>query len=260
MIGFWPTFILVGFGLAGAIYIAALRLRLMAMVDLIWTFGLGLAGAAYFVFHDLVNVRSLMVLAIILVWSLRLSYYLLKDRVLKHEEDPRYQALATHWGDHARRNFLGLFLIQIPFIALFLLPVSTAMQNTSVLGWTDLLAVVIVIVALTGESIADGQLGRFRAEASNKGQVCKRGLWKYSRHPNYFFEWLHWWAYVAFAWNSFNWWLSLVGPIAMYIFLRYLTGIPHAERSSLKRRGEAYRTYQQTTSPFFPWIPRQPQP
>ncbi|HAV13384.1 MAG TPA: hypothetical protein DCX06_07850, partial [Opitutae bacterium] len=79
------------------------------------------------------------------------------------------------------------------------------------------------------------------------------------RHPNFFFEWLHWWSYVAFAWNSPNWWWVFIGPVAMYLFLRYLTGIPHAERSSLKSRGDAYRQYQQTTSVFFPWIPREPQ-
>jgi steroid 5-alpha reductase family enzyme len=80
-------------------------------------------------------------------------------------------------------------------------------------------------------------------------------LWRFSRHPNYFFEWLHWFAYVAFAYSSTHGWIALIGPISMYVFLRFITGVPHSERSSLKRRGDAYRTYQKTTNAFFPWIP-----
>ena len=259
MSGFWPTLFFVGLCLATVVYILALKLRRMAIVDLIWTLGMGLGAIAFMLYHQLSSPRAALVLCLVLFWSLRLSFYLFKDRVRRGEEDPRYQNLAVYWGEHARRNFLGLFLIQVPFVALFLLPLTLAMQNPVALQWTDILALVIAVVALLGEALADRQLAGFRADSGTEGQVCRRGLWRYSRHPNYFFEWLHWWAYVAFAVGSANWWLSLVGPLGMYIFLRYLTGIPHAERSSLKRRGDAYRRYQQTTSPFFPWIPRQPQ-
>jgi steroid 5-alpha reductase family enzyme len=167
--------------------------------------------------------------------------------------------LSDFWGKSSKRNFYFLFLGQIIFIALFLWPVSIAMAGSGATWmWTDWLAVAIALIAFSGEAIADRQLAAFRKNPDNKGKVCSQGLWRYSRHPNYFFEWLHWWAYVAFALSS-SWWLALAGPIVMYIFLRYLTGIPHAERSSLKSRGEAYRRYQQTTSVFFPWIPREPQ-
>ena len=109
---------------------------------------------------------------------------------------------------------------------------------------------------MLGEWIADRQLASFRANPKNKGGVCKDRLWRYSRHPNYFFEWLHWFAYLAFAMGSSSVGFALVGPIAMFIFLRFLTGVPYAEMSSLKSRGEAYRQYQSSTNAFFPWIPR----
>ena len=133
-----------------------------------------------------------------------------------------------------------------------------AANNPSPVAITDILALLIALGSLFGESIADHQLAEFRQKPANSGKVCDSGLWRYSRHPNYFFEWLHWWAYVAFALGGPKAWVSLLGPLLMYIFLRYITGIPHAERSSLRSRGEAYRNYQQTTSPFFPWIPRLP--
>jgi steroid 5-alpha reductase family enzyme len=257
MLGFWTEFFLIGFVIATVAYWIALRVRLMAVVDTIWTSGLGLGAMAYLYVHGFETVRSFVVCLVIMVWSFRLSYHLFCDRVLKGEEDPRYLNLAKHWGDASKRNFYFLFLAQILFVALFLVPVTLAMRSSSesflLMDW---LAICLAGIALTGEYLADRQLAEFRGNPANKGGVCKEGLWRYSRHPNYFFEWLHWWAYVAFAWSSALWWLSLIGPLAMYIFLRYLTGVPHAERSSLRSRGEAYREYQQTTNTFFPWIPR----
>ncbi len=259
--GFWLPFFVIGFGLAASAYLIARGLKHMAIVDLIWTAGLGIAGLVYVLSLESASGRSWCVLIVLGLWSFRLSLHLLRDRVLRGHEDPRYQALANHWGEQSGRNFFGLFLVQIVFVALFLLPFGVAAENRSEL-WrvSDFIALGIAAVALLGETLADRQLARFRAQPDNSGKVCREGLWRYSRHPNYFFEWVFWWTFVAFAWGAGNWWVSLLGPAAMYCFLRYLTGIPYAERSSLKRRGEAYRNYQQTTSAFFPWIPHKPRP
>ena len=105
-----------------------------------------------------------------------------------------------------------------------------------------------------GESIADAQLARFRSQPASRGKVCEAGLWRYSRHPNYFFEWLHWWAYVMFAIGASHWWIALLlGPVLMLIFLLKITGIPHTEARALESRGQAYRQYQRTTSVSVPW-------
>lgn len=254
---FWVSLFAVGFILATFIYTVARKRGLMAIVDTIWTAGLGLAALIFFFVAGLDSLRAWLVLLVIGAWSFRLSFYLFRDRVLKGHEDPRYVALADYWGANAPRNFYFLFLVQIPFIALFLYPVSVAMQNPAT-GWlwSDSLALVIAVIAMLGEAISDRQLAAFRAEPGNKGAVCRSGLWRFSRHPNYFFEWLHWFAYVAFAFSASNGWFALLGPVSMFIFLRFLTGVPHAERSSLKSRGDAYRDYQKTTNAFFPWIPR----
>ncbi|WPJ94537.1 DUF1295 domain-containing protein [Coraliomargarita algicola] len=259
MMDFWISLFVAGLVVATVAYCIALRMQLMALVDLVWSAGLGMAAVAYLFYSGPATLRAYGVTLVLVLWSFRLSYHLLTDRVLKGEEDARYQHLAVYWGASAKRNFLALFLLQVCLVALFFWPVSIAMDAGGGRWlWSDWLAVVIAMIAFSGETLADRQLARFRARVDCQGQVCREGLWRYSRHPNYFFEWLHWWAYVAFALTS-TWWWALLGPTAMYIFLRYLTGIPHAERSSLKSRGEAYRCYQQSTNTFFPWPPHIPQ-
>jgi steroid 5-alpha reductase family enzyme len=256
---FWVTFFALGFCLASLVYLWARRRRLMVAVDLIWTVGLGIGGIAYVASMETPTARSWLVGFLLALWAFRLSSHLLKNRVLSGHEDPRYEALAEKWGARAGRNFYLLFCAQIVFAALFLVPVSVAARNhLNLFQWADGLALLVAFVAIAGEWTADRQLAQFRGKPENARRVCREGLWRYSRHPNYFFEWVYWWAFVALSIGSMNWWVSLVGPIAMYCFLRYFTGIPYAERSSLKRRGDAYRLYQQTTHAFFPWRPHKP--
>lgn len=255
---FWYAFFPVGFAIALGAYLLALKIRLFAVVDTVWAGGLGLGAIVYYLLAAPETHRANVALLIMLFWSGRLTLHLVRDRVLAGKEDPRYASLAEHWGDAAKFRFIFVFLAQIPLVAVFLLPFSLTVDHT-LPDWRllDTVGLVIAVVALLGEFIADHQLARFRGRPENAGQVCREGLWRYSRHPNYFFEWLHWFAYVAFALGAPLGWLSFIGPVMMYIFLRYITGVPYAERSSLKSRGEAYRDYQKTTNTFFPWIPQQ---
>lgn len=258
MAEFWYCFFPFGFMLALAAYALALKIRLYALVDTVWASSLGLGAIAYYFWAAPGTGRGVAALAIMLVWSGRLTLHLLRDRIIPGKEDPRYAALAAHWGDRAKSRFIFVFLAQIPLAAVFLLPFTLAVDHVQS-GWRllDSLGVLIAAFALLGEGMADRQLARFRSDSRNAGRVCREGLWRYSRHPNYFFEWLHWFAYVAFALGGPLGSLSLVGPVMMYLFLRFITGIPFAERSSLRSRGEAYRNYQKTTNAFFPWRPQQ---
>ena len=129
-------------------------------------------------------------------------------------------------------------------------------QNESPIGWIDYLGIVVWCLAIAGESLADYQLHQFRQQENTRGQVCQTGLWYYSRHPNYFFEWLHWWSYVCLAITGSWGWLTIFAPLSMLYFILKVTGIPPTEKQALKSRGEAYRRYQQTTSAFFPWFPK----
>jgi steroid 5-alpha reductase family enzyme len=187
------------------------------------------------------------------IWALRLAWYLLTDRVLRAEhEDGRYRAIREYFGSKADLFLFFFYQGQAGVALLFSLPMLAAMRG----GPLDRFAVAGVAVwvtAVVGESIADRQLARFRADPTNSGQVCQVGLWRYSRHPNYFFEWVHWWSYVLIARGAP---LAWIGPVVMLLFLFRLTGIPHTEQQAIRSRGERYREYQRTTSIFVPWPPR----
>ena len=121
------------------------------------------------------------------------------------------------------------------------------------------MAVILWVVAWLGEAVADAQLAKFKADPASKGRTCRVGLWRYSRHPNYFFEWLTWVAFAWFATSSPNGWIGWISPALILYFLLRVTGIPATEEQALRSRGENYRRYQETTSAFLPWFPKKPQ-
>jgi steroid 5-alpha reductase family enzyme len=118
------------------------------------------------------------------------------------------------------------------------------------------LAVLTWCGSVAGEALADRQLARFRADPNHRGRTCRAGLWRYSRHPNYFFEALHWVSYPLLAIGAPFAALAWLGPLVMFFFLRFLSGIPFTEAQALRTRGEDYRDYQHRTSMLIPWPPR----
>ncbi len=227
------------------------------IVDVGWSGGLGLLAWLYAGWQPGWWPRQVLVALLVSIWAFRLAGYLLRDRIGKESEDRRYAKLRQQWGGRAQLYFLFLFQSQAILDVLLSLAFLPAMLNPQDgFTWREPLGVLVWLIALAGESIADRQLARFRADPANRGQVCRDGLWRYSRHPNYFFEWVHWWAYVILGFGLPGFWLTLVGPALMLFFLLKITGVPPAEASSLASRGDAYREYQRTTSMFFPWPPR----
>jgi steroid 5-alpha reductase family enzyme len=153
--------------------------------------------------------------------------------------------------------FFGFFLLQGLLVGLLSTPFAIVLSNPRPgFGPWEIAGTALWLVGFFGEMTADAQLRRFRSDPANAGGVCAVGLWRYSRHPNYFFEWVIWIAYFVFALGSPGGWLAVICPLIMWHFLVNVTGIPPAEEQSLKSRGDAYRAYQQTTSPFIPWLPR----
>jgi steroid 5-alpha reductase family enzyme len=112
----------------------------------------------------------------------------------------------------------------------------------------------IWLIALTGEAIADWQLDQFKKDPANKGKVCNKGLWNYSRHPNYFFEWLIWVGYFVFALASPYGFIAIISPAIILYLLLNVTGIPATEEQSVRSKGDLYKEYQRTTSAFVPWF------
>ncbi len=238
-----------------ALWIVERRTRNASTVDVAWSFGTGALGACYALAGaGGLAERQLLVAALMALWGLRLGAHLLA-RVRVEPEDGRYQRMRAAMGRRDGAGFLAFFLVQAWWAVLFALPAWAAARSSAPLGWADAAGVVVFVAALLGERTADRQLARFRADSANAGRVCRAGLWRYSRHPNYFFEWTHWLAYVLIGLASPHWWVCVAGVAVMYLFLTRLTGIPHTEAQSLARRGEAYREYQRTTSAFFPLPP-----
>jgi steroid 5-alpha reductase family enzyme len=229
-------------------------------VDTIWTFTVGLVGAASAVFPldgAAPNARQWLVAALVLIWSLRLGVHI-AIRTASITDDPRYAAFASEWGANApRRMFFFLQNQAFGSIPLVFAVFVAARFPESAWRWQDGLGVLILIVGIAGEGLADAQLKRFRRDPANKGRVCDAGLWHWSRHPNYFFEWFGWLAYPVIALSlQYPWgFATLLAPFFMYWILVYVTGIPPLEAQMLRSRGEPYRAYQARTSKFFPLPP-----
>jgi steroid 5-alpha reductase family enzyme len=237
-------------------------------VDTIWTFAVGLVGAGSALWPAggaAPNARQWLVAALVAVWSLRLGSHI-AIRTAEITDDPRYAAFAKEWGvNSARRMFVFLQNQALGSIPLVFAIFVAARFHIDALRWQDGLGALILFTGIAGEALADAQLKRFRADPANKGRVCDTGLWRWSRHPNYFFEWFCWLAYPVIALSldypfaypfAYPWGLAtLLAPVFMYWILVYVTGIPPLEEQMLRSRGERYRAYQLRTSKFFPLPP-----
>ncbi|TVQ39539.1 MAG: DUF1295 domain-containing protein [Wenzhouxiangella sp.] len=222
-------------------------------VDVAWAAGIGVLAVYFAVVGDGSLEKRILVVLVTGTWSFRLARHLAVRLAGHDEEDGRYQAMREHFGARSNAFFFVFFLGQALVAWLFALPAwVVANDPSSALSVWVVLGVMVWLVSLAGESIADRQLAAFRNNPDNKGKVCDVGLWRYSRHPNYFFEWLHWFSYPLIALGAPNQWITWLGPVLMLLFLYRLTGIPYTEKQSLKSRGDAYREYQRTTSAFIP--------
>jgi len=254
---FFCTWVALSLWMLGA-WLIARRMRNAGVVDVMWAMGIGLAALYFGLVGEGSMMSRLLVAMLAGFWATRLAMHLLV-RVLYEDEDGRYQSLRERWGDRANARFFGFFQIQALIALLFSIPLWVAAQNpvASPTGWT-FAAILVWTIAVVGEAISDYQLARFRVQPKNRGKTCRTGFWRHSRHPNYFFEMLHWFAYVLLAVGLEYAWLSLLGPLAMLIFLYLLTGIPSTERQALRSRGDDYREYQRTTSALIPWFVKRP--
>jgi len=238
------------------VWLAAYRLAKTSIVDIFWSLLVLAAAIFYFLFLNGHYPAACFYLSLVFFWALRLSLYIY-FRGRGQGEDARYQVLRAGWGAEEKKKMFIFFMQQglaawifsLPFLILFASPrhVFGVWQNIGILIW---------LMAFNGESIADAQLLTFKRNPESRGKVCRVGLWKFSRHPNYFFEWLNW---VAYAWmalpHSFGW-LALICPVLMYYFLNKVSGVPLAEKQAAKSRSAEYLEYQRITPAFFPWPPK----
>ncbi len=234
-------------------WVAQRRTGNAGWVDVIWTFALGAAGVVYALAAGAAGPRDWLVAALAALWALRLGIYILR-RTRHGAEDARYAKLRAEWGDAFQRRMFGFLQIQAAVAAVLALAIGLAAGNPAPLGLRDAAGVAVFLIAILGGNAADEQLLRFRRDPANRGQVCAVGLWRWSRHPNYFFEFLAWCAWPLLAISAAHplGALALVAPAVMYGVLVHVSGIPPLEDAMLRSRGDAYRAYQARTRPFLP--------
>jgi steroid 5-alpha reductase family enzyme len=238
-----------------AVWAYSRRVSNVGYVDVAWAALMGLMAVVIAIGGSGSKLVRGLIAVMLVLWAFRLAHHLLK-RVHGRAEDGRYAYLRMHWNGSQMRFFV-FFQAQALVVTLFALPVLVAASNPigAFTIWS-LAAILVWVVAVAGESIADRQLAAWVGNPANRGQTCRSGLWAWSRHPNYFFEWLHWFAYVLLAVGAPLAWLAFAGPLLMFAFLYRVTGIPFTEAQSLRSRGDDYRAYQLEVSAFLPWPPR----
>ena len=229
-----------------------------SIVDIVWSYAFALIVSFYSLFAEGWWVRKTILFFMVGAWSLRLGTFLLWRISKAHpEEDNRYQNLRKKYAPKIASNFFWFFQFQAwSVLLLSLMFLEVCLNTSSELSTLEKMGFVLWLVAFLGEALADQQMTSFRKNLKNKGQTCKAGLWRYSRHPNYFFESLIWWGYFIFALGTSGTFYTIYSPLIILLLLLKITGVPPAEAQSLKSRGEAYRQYQKETSVFVPWFPK----
>jgi steroid 5-alpha reductase family enzyme len=239
------------------LWLLGIRARNFSYVDIGWSANFALLALVYGTQGGGAPGRRALIAVMFTLWSLRLAWHLGR-RVLGEPEEGRYVELRRRWGAAGEaalnRRMYRFYMVQAALNVFLSLPMLVAcLDPVPAIGPLEWLGVAIWVVGLSGESLADRQLARFKADPANHGRVCEAGLWRYSRHPNYFFEWTIWVAYAAFALASPPWgYAGLLMPALMLHFLLNVTGIRATEAQALRSKGDAYREYQRRTSAFVP--------
>lgn len=254
--------VLMACALTGAMALAwhvALRTGRSGWIDAIWSFAVGAAGVVAALApagNVSTSPRQVLVAGMVGLWSLRLGTYIAL-RTAAGGDDPRYEHLRKEWGDRAHSRLFWFLQLQAAVALALALAVGVAAHRpTPDLDLRDLAGVMILIVAIAGEGLADRQLAAFRKRGGAGAGICTIGLWRFSRHPNYFFEWLAWMAYAVVALDLDGGyalgWTAGGAPVLMYWLLVHVSGIPLLEAHMERTRGDRFRAYCSKVNAFWP--------
>ncbi|MCA9738269.1 MAG: DUF1295 domain-containing protein [Gemmatimonadota bacterium] len=245
--------------LAGStlLWLLSLVRRDASLIDLFWGLGFVLVAGWYSTVSGPATSRSILLLVLVSVWGLRLSVHLAR-RNLGRGEDFRYAAMRQRWGRaFPIVSLFTVFWLQAVLLWVVSFPLWQAQRGyaRAPLGIFDLIGVVLWGTGFFFEAVADRQLARFRRDPANAGQVLDQGLWRYSRHPNYFGDAVLWWGFYLIGMGAPGGWWTFVSPVLMTLLLMRVSGVPLLEET-LSQTKPDYRHYTDKTSAFFPWFPR----
>ncbi len=251
---FWTLVVLVGY--MTLFYLFALRLRNNSIVDIGWGPGFILVGIFQFMMVDgNVSIRTIVYTCLVLVWAARLSWHIgLRNH--GKSEDFRYAAMRAGWGNAWWwKGFTNVFLLQAAVLWVVSIPIVILWQTPDASwDWIGILGVVIWGVGMFFEVVGDAQLAAFKRDPANKGHVIMNGLWKFTRHPNYFGEALLWWGFAAGQLGLTYGWIGLVSPLILNLLLLYVSGVPMLEKKY--EHHPEFQAYARVTSRLIPWFPK----
>ena len=238
------------------LWVVQVRIRDASHVDVAWAVLIACCAILYGLLAEGDSGNRVLAAALASLWGFRLGAYLFFDRILGKEEDGRYQELRRRWAPYANRRFFWFFQFQALFVVFFSAPFAFIAQDESgALGPLEWTGIGVWAVGNAGAILSDVQLARWRGNPENTGRTARAGLWSWSRHPNYFFEWVTWCG-VALVASAAPWgWLAWLVPAGLLFLLLKVTGIPATEAQALRSRAD-YAEYQRTTSVFVPLPPR----
>jgi steroid 5-alpha reductase family enzyme len=245
-------------GIQLALWLVQLRTRSAGIVDVGWALGFALVVALFIARADAPITAWGPLAVIVVAWSVRLGGYLIARGAARAPEEGRYVELRRRWEPRAARRFFVFFQAQAALAALlssaFVVPFVAEPWDG---GWLRAVGAAIAIGGITGETLADTQLARWKRDPAHRGQVCEAGLWAYSRHPNYFFEWCVWIGYAIYGLAFWPYGAIAIAPQAIILgSILGVTGIPPTELQAIRSKGDAYREYQRRVSRFFPRPPK----
>ncbi|HEU0029482.1 MAG TPA: DUF1295 domain-containing protein [Kofleriaceae bacterium] len=234
------------------LWLVQLRTRNAAIVDVGWAAAFTLVVGVFALRAEAPPATWLPIAIVVVLWSVRLSAYLVSRGAMLGAEEGRYVELRRRWSPHADRAFAVFFQAQAALVAVlataFVVPFFERPWDS---GWLRALGIAVSAIAIVGEAVADAQLARWKR--THRGQVCDAGLWGYSRHPNYFFEWCYWVGLASYSLAFAPWGLlALAGQAIILGSIWGVTGIPPTEEQAIRSKGDAYRDYQRRVSRFVP--------
>jgi steroid 5-alpha reductase family enzyme len=245
-------------GIMVLVWLWAYKIKNAGVVDIFWSYNFPVIAIILLLLAPGFETRKLLICSMVIIAGFRLGTHL-AVRITKHldEEEGRYQQLRKEWAPNAEKKFFFFFQFQAISNVLLAVPFFIISLNTNKeLSPFEYAGAGLWLISVLGEAIADVQLAAFKKDSANKGKICDTGLWGYSRHPNYFFEWLMWVSYFVFALASPYGFLAIISPAIILYLLLKVTGIPATEAQSLRSKGESFKAYQQKTSVFIPWFKR----
>lgn len=232
----------------------SLAKRDVSIVDSVWSVMILLAGVVYAALAPNLNERAGLVLALTALWAVRLAAYI-TWRNWGEGEDHRYQTIrARNEPNFEWKSLYLVFVLQAVLAWIVSLSLLAAITSARPWSWLDTLGVAVVLFGIAFETVGDAQLAAFKSTLENRGKVMDRGLWRYTRHPNYFGEFCVWWGFYLMALSAGGWW-AIVSPLMMSVLLLKVSGVALLEKDIGERR-PAYRDYVARTNAFFPGPPR----